>query len=49
MEPLEGRIKLSPGIDHAGPFEILEPQDLEIGEFFEVQVRFATDFEAPIL
>ena len=30
-------------------FPILEPQDQEIGEFYVVQERRATDFEAPKL
>ena len=29
-----------------GPFTILEPRDQGIGEFYEVQERRATDFEA---
>ena len=32
-----------------GPFTILEPKDQEIGEFYEVQERRATDIEAPKL
>ena len=31
------------------PFTILEPRDQEIGEFYLVQERRATDFEAPKL
>ena len=31
------------------PFTILEPQDQGIGEFYVVQKRRATDFEAPKL
>ena len=32
-----------------GPFTILQPQDQEIGEFYSVQERRSTDFEAPKL
>ena len=32
-----------------GPFTMLVPQDQGIGEFYEVQERRATDFEAPKL
>ena len=31
------------------PFIILEPRDQEIGEFYVVEERRATDFEAPKL
>ena len=32
-----------------GPFAICEPRDLQIGEFYEVQLRRTTYFEAPKL
>ena len=32
-----------------GPFTILEPRDQGIGEFYVVQERRETDFEAPKL
>ena len=32
-----------------GPFTILGPHIQEIGEFYVVRERHATDFEAPIL
>ena len=32
--------------DPTNPFTMLEPQDQEIGEFYVLQERRATDFEA---
>ena len=40
---------VQPSSHPTGSFTIIEPQDQEIGEFYEVQKRCATDFEAPKL
>ena len=37
------------GYHPTNPFTILVPHDQEIGEFYEVQERRTTDFEAPKL